>query len=220
MTEQAPSRSARGVEQAAVADTKGVEFYFEFASPYAYLSSEVIEPLCGGLGVPLRWKPILLGPIIKRTGARPLFLDGPRGAYSRADCFRWAARHGIPFRHWARQPVNSLKAARGALYLRETQHFPAYVHACFRAHFVAGRDLFDDAVLAAIVEGLGADVPAFFAAIGEPALKQRLADETEAAYDRGVFGAPTFFYGDEMIWGNDRLPLLEELIREDLAREG
>ncbi|HKI98891.1 MAG TPA: 2-hydroxychromene-2-carboxylate isomerase [bacterium] len=192
-----------------------VEFYFELASPYSYLSSEVIGELCGRLGVPLVWRPFMLGPILRRTGSRPLYVDGLRGAYARTDCFRWARLHGIPLRHWAEVPANSLKAARGALYLHGRPSFEPYVHACFRAHFVEGRDLFDDGVLAEIVDGVGEDVRVFHAAIATPAFKQRLIDETEAAWTRGVFGAPTFFYGEEMLWGNDRLPLLERLIRAE-----
>ncbi len=197
-----------------------VEFYFEFASPYAFLSSEVIESLCARLGTPLIWRPILLGPIFRRTGARPLFLDGLRGDYARRDCLRWARLHGIAFRHWAAAPTNSLKAARGALYLRGRPSQVPFIHACFRAHFVAGRDLFDDALLAEIVAGLGENVAAFQAGVARPALKRELAEETEAAYARGVFGAPTFFFGDEMLWGNDRLPLLERLALERQAAHG
>lgn len=189
-----------------------VEFYFEFASPYSYLSSEAIEALCARLHAPLVWKPIMLGPILRRTGARPLYGDGPRERYTRHDCLRWARLHGIPFRHYAEAPTNSLKAARGALHLLDGPLGIPFVHACFRAHFVDARDLYDDAVLADIVRGLGGDLDTFRAAIAEPALKQRLIEETEAAYARGVFGAPTFFCGGEMLWGNDRLGLLEDLI--------
>ena len=191
-----------------------VEFYFEFASPYSYLSSEVIEAFCARLGLPLVWRPILLGPILRRTGARPLFVDGIRGDYARRDCQRWARLHGIAFRHWGTAPTNALKAARGALYLRGRPSEVPFIHACFRAHFVEGRDLFEDALLAGIVAGLGEDVPAFQAGIADPALKRRLAEEVDAAYARGVFGAPTFFFGEEMLWGNDRLPLLERLVSE------
>jgi 2-hydroxychromene-2-carboxylate isomerase len=195
-----------------------VEFYFEFASPYAFLASETIEALCARLGVPLVWRPFMLGPILKRTGARPLFGTDPRSAYTRTDCFRWARLHGIPLRHWGEAPVNSLQAARGALWLEGRPCLPAYVHACYRAHFVHGRDLADVPVLAEIVAGLGEDGDAFRAAIAAPALKQRLIERTEEAFARGVFGAPTFFHGDEMLWGNDRLPLLERLIQA--GREG
>lgn len=194
-----------------------VEFYFELASPYAYLSSEVVEDLCARLEVPLVWNPFMLGPILRRTGSCPLFGDHPRARYARMDCLRWARLHGIPFRHWAEAPTNSLKAARGALHLLDGPLGVPYIHACFRAHFVEGQDLYDDGVLARLVAKLGGDVEAFFAAIAEPALKRRLAAETETAYARGVFGAPTFFLGREMLWGNDRLPLLERLVREARA---
>ena len=202
-----------------------VEFYFEFASPYAYLSSEAIEGLCQSVGVELVWKPIMLGPILRRTGARPLYLDGIRGEYAQMDCERLAGRAGIPFRHWPPEPVNSLKAARAALSLtlenpgKSSRDPAAFIHGCFRAHFADGRDLFDDDVLLEIAAGLEMDGEALLSVTRDPHLKQRLMDETEAAYQRGVFGSPTFFFGGEMLWGNDRLPLLAELIREHQAGE-
>ena len=195
------------------AEAEAVEFYFEFASPYAFPSSETIEAVCARLGVPLVWRPFMLGPILRRTGARPLFVDSGRGAYARRDCLRWAGVHGIPFRHWATAPTNSLKAARGALYLQGRRTQAAFIHACFRAHFVEGRNLYDDELLAQGVSEPGEDVTAFRAAIAAPALKQRLIDETESASTRGVFGAPTFFFGDEMFRGNDRLAVLEAIVR-------
>jgi len=199
---------------------KTIEFYFEFASPYSYLSSQVIEGLCRRRSVELAWKPIMLGPIIKRTGARPLFVDGLRGAYAKMDCERWAIGAGIPFRHWAAEPVNSLKAARGVLALMArlgpgSPLVARFIHGCFRAHFVEGKDLFDDTVLTGIVYGLGENPEDFLTDLNAGDIKQRLIEETESAFARGVFGAPTFFYDGEMFWGNDRLTILEERIALD-----
>jgi 2-hydroxychromene-2-carboxylate isomerase len=226
-----------------------VEFFFDFASPYAYFASERIEPLCERLGVTLRWRPIVLGPIFKRTGVRPLLNDGVRGEYARMDCRRWARLHGVPYREPADLPTNSLKAARGALVLAgqpaallapaASLLAPAasllaptagllapaasllaptaqcdYIHACFRAYWRDGKDLFADDTLAAVAKDVRLDVDGFFKAIQAPETKQRLIDATEQAWQLGVFGAPTFIVGNERLWGNDRLPLLELLIRE------
>jgi 2-hydroxychromene-2-carboxylate isomerase len=203
-----------------------VAFYFEFSSPYAYFASERVEAECGRLGLELDWRPILLGPILKRTGQRPLYTDGVRGQYAMRDCLRWARLHGIPFRLPALHPVHSLRAARGALLLKERVRtgdapaalLPAFIHACFRAYWVQGRDLAEDAVLAELVAGLGMEVKPFQAGLADPVLKERLRRETDAAWERGVFGTPTFFYRDEMLWGNDRLPLLERLLEEERTR--
>ena len=191
-----------------------LDFYFEFASPYAYFASLAVEDLCARHGLELVWKPVMLGAILKTTGERPLLSDGIRGDYARMDCLRWAARHGLPFRLPPVFPTNSLKAARGAVWLEGRPERAAYIHACFRAHWVDGRELFDDEVMADIVKGLGLEPDHFFTAISQPALKQRLIDQTEAARQRGVFGAPTFIYGNEMVWGNDRMGLLEAIIAE------
>jgi len=191
-----------------------VEMYFDFSSPYAYFASERIEGLCGRLGVGLRWRPILLGPIFKRTGAKPLLNDGVRGAYARMDCARWARLHDLPYREPESFPVNSLKAARGALVLAESERLGDYIHGCFRAYWRHGEDLFKDDTLAEVVSGLGVDADAFLAGIQSPAVKQRLMDETERAWQLGVFGAPTFIVAGERLWGNDRLPLLETIVRQ------
>ena len=107
-----------------------------------------------------------------------------------------------------------------ALHLRGRAAEAPYIHACFRAHFVDGRDLADDALLDDIVRSLGEDVVGFRAALAAPAVKQRLAEETETAFARGVFGAPTFFFGDEMFWGNDRLALLEATVAAARRQRG
>jgi 2-hydroxychromene-2-carboxylate isomerase len=195
-----------------------LEFYFEFSSPYAYFASLSVEALCERHGLGLVWRPIMLGAIIRHTGAKPLLTDGIRGEYATMDCHRWARRNGIPFQVPEPFPVNSLKAARGALLYADRPLLAAYLHACFHACWAEGKDLFQDETIEEIVRGVGEAPEDFFSGIAAPALKQRLIEETEAAHRRGVFGAPTFFYKDEMVWGNDRMPLLEELIREDLER--
>lgn len=196
-----------------------LHFYFEFASPYAYFASLAVEDLCARHGLELVWKPVMLGAIFKHTGAKPLLLDGVRGQYAIMDIRRWAKRHDIPLALPTKTPTNSLKAARGLLYLRgqgseDNSITASYVHGCFSAHWVEGLDLYDDDTLAGVVRGIGENVDAFFAAISRPELKQQLIDETEHARRRGVFGAPTFIYGDEMVWGNDRMGLLEQIIAE------
>lgn len=191
-----------------------VDFYFEFSSPYAYFASERIEAECARLGVGLRWRPIVLGPLFKRTGARPLLTDGVRGEYARMDCRRWARLHGVPYREPAHFPTNSLKAARGALLLAGQPAQADFIHACFGAYWRDGKDLFADDTLAAVARDARLDPDAFIGAIRAPGIKQRLIDETEQAWQRGVFGAPTFIVGNERLWGNDRVPLLETLLRE------
>ena len=191
-----------------------LEFYFEFSSPYAYFASLEVEALAGRNGLELVWRPIMLGGILKHTGQKPLLLDGIRGEYATMDCRRWARRRGIPFRIPHPFPVNSLKAARGVLFYADRPCQAPFIHGCFHAIWAEGKDPYADGTMVEIVRGMGEDAEEFLAGIGEPALKQRLADETEAARRRGVFGAPTFFFRDEMVWGNDRMPLLEEIVRE------
>jgi len=200
----------------APAATEGMlEFFFEFSSPYAYFASLNVEALCARRGLRLVWKPIMLGGILKHTGAKPLLTDGIRGEYATMDCHRWARRHGIPFQVPEPFPVNSLKAARGVLLYAAQPFLTRYIHACFHACWAEGKDLYLDETMAGIVREVGQEPEAFAAGIAEAAVKERLIAETEAARQRGVFGAPTFFYKNEMVWGNDRMPLLEAIITED-----
>ena len=194
-----------------------VEFYFEFSSPYAYFASERIETLCATWGLPLLWKPVMLGAIMKHTGQRPLFTDGVRGKYAVHDCLRWSRMNGIPFQVPDPHPVNSLQAARGALVLEGNPARIPFIHACFRAYWANGLDISRPAVIDRIVAKLGLDVPAFRDQIEDPAVKGMLKHATDAAWARGVFGTPTFVFGDEMLWGNDRLPVLEALAAEQAA---
>jgi 2-hydroxychromene-2-carboxylate isomerase len=197
-----------------------VEFFFEFSSPYSYFASERIEALCARRGLPLVWRPMMLGGIFPHTGQRPLFTDGVRGAYAVQDCLRWARLDGIPFVVPTPHPVNSLKAARGALALEADARHAAYIHACFRAYWAEGKDISQDGVMAGVVAGLGLDVPAFLGRIADPGIKDRLKAETGGAWARGIFGAPTCVYRGERFWGNDRLPVLERVIEEGRARSG
>lgn len=189
-----------------------IEFYFDFSSPYAYLASEQIEAIAARHGRELKWKPILLGAVFKSTGGAPLTDGfGAKAAYSVHDFARSARFADLPFTLPTPFPIATVTAARALLWLQMEQPTAAagFLHAVFRAYFVAGRDISQPAVIAAIAGECGLNAEHLLAAAQEPLIKDALKAQVEAAIVRGVFGAPFMFVGDEAFWGNDRLAQLD-----------
>jgi 2-hydroxychromene-2-carboxylate isomerase len=188
-----------------------VQVWFDFASPYAYLSAARIRPLADAAGVELLWRPFLLGPIFAAasggaSGRQPM--SPPARAYKWRDLERNAARHGVPYRLPTKYPPDGVAAARIALIALREGWGEAWIAACFRAAFVDDRDLADPAVLAALGDALGRDGAALPARAAEPAAKAALRASTDAAVAAGVFGAPAFVVETappELFWGDDRL---------------
>jgi 2-hydroxychromene-2-carboxylate isomerase len=185
-----------------------LDFFFEFASTYSYPAAMRIAALADGAGVAVRWRPFLLGPILKAAGWNdsPFNLQPVKGRYMWRELERVCARHHLPFRRPDPFPQNSLAAARLAhVGLAEGwgEHFCRAVYA---AEFGEGRQIADEKVLGDLLEGLGvAPAPALARARSDE-IKARLRAETEAAQRAGIFGAPSFVCADgELFWGHDRI---------------
>jgi 2-hydroxychromene-2-carboxylate isomerase len=185
-----------------------IEFWYEFGSTYSYPAAMRIGRLAADAGVALRWRPFLLGPILKQQGLHdsPFNIFAAKGRYMWRDLARVCAAEGLPLvLPPASFPQNGLKAARLALVGEQESWAPAFTRAVFAANFVEQEDISDDATLAAILAALGVDAGAAMSAANAPANKQALKAQTEEAATRGLFGAPSFTVGDELFWGNDRL---------------
>jgi 2-hydroxychromene-2-carboxylate isomerase len=188
-----------------------IEFYFDFSSPYSYLASESIEPLAARYGREVEYKPMLLGVAFKTSGMRPLPDIPLKGEYSKRDFERSARFAKVPFVLPEPFPISTVSVARAFVWLGDTdpQRARAFVHAAFRAYFVAGRNISDASVVADLVRQVGADPDQALPAIQQPDLKERLKALVDAAVTRGVFGAPFLFVDGEPFWGHDRLPQIE-----------
>ena len=195
-----------------------VELYFDFSSPYSYLASTRIEQLCERAGARLHWRPILLGPIFKKIGKVPLLTRPVEGAYARVDLERWAAYLGVPLRFPPRFPVDSLAASRGYLFASRAGLGGPYCRRLLQASWAEGKDLGDREVLAELAAELGLDARALLESTLQQEVKQWLREETDLGERRGVFGAPTFFVGEERFHGNDRLFMVERALAERQAR--
>ncbi|APR04210.1 2-hydroxychromene-2-carboxylate isomerase [Thauera chlorobenzoica] len=184
-----------------------VEFWFEFASTYSYLSVMRIEAAAQAAGVDIEWRPFLLGPVFMALGWNdsPFNIYPPKGRYMWRDLERLAARHGLPFRHPSRFPRNGLLAARLALLGAHEGWVAPFARAVMTANFAEDREIGEPAVIGSILDGLGLPAAELLARAQSDANKLALRCQTERAAELGLFGAPSFRVGDELFWGNDRL---------------
>ncbi len=184
-----------------------IDFWFEFASTYSYLSASRIQDVAGAAGVSIRWQPFLLGPIFADQGwtDSPFNLYPAKGRYMWRDLERLCEGYGIPFARPSEFPRNGLLAARVACVGLGAAWLPDFVRATFAANFSQDRDLSQSEVLAGILDATGQDGAGIVAEASTPAVKQRLREQTDRARALGIFGAPSFAVGNELFWGNDRL---------------
>ena len=184
-----------------------LEFWYEFASIYSYLSVLRTEKLAAEAGVPIRWCPFLLGPIFAERGweTSPFNIYPERGRYMWRDVARRAARHGLDFKRPSVFPRNGLLAARVALVGLEQGWCPEFTRAVFHAGFVEDREIGEWEVLSEILRSLERDPEEVHARANAPGNKAALRERTATARARGIFGAPSFLVGDELFWGDDRL---------------
>src|SRR5215470_3359368 len=194
-----------------------VEFHFDFGSPNAYLAHLLIPQIEKRTGAPFEYVPVLLGGVFKLTNNRaPMesFRDVKNKLeYQRVEMRRFIRRHGItrfamnPF-----FPVNTLMIMRGAVAAQMEGVFARYVEEVFRHMWAEPKKMDDPAVARAALEESGLDGARLLAMTQEPAVKERLLANTQRSVERGAFGSPTFFVGDEMFFGKDRLRDVEEEI--------
>jgi len=188
-----------------------LEFFYDFVSPYSYLASTRVEAVAARTGAALRWRPFLLGGVLKATDNKAPADTPAKYAHLKVDTARWAKRLGVPFAFPRAHPFSTVLAMRCALAAEKQGKLIPFTHAAFRAAWAEDRDLTKPEVLAGVASSVGLDGPALVATA--PDFKAALVANTEEAVRRGTFGAPTFFVGDELFVGNDRLDFVEEALR-------
>ena len=194
--------------------TNAVECFFDFGSPTSYLAWTQLPRIAAAAGARVDWRPMLLGGVFKATGNASPVLVAAKGRWMGADIARWAKRYGVPFRFNPHFPINTLTLMRGAtgLQMRRPADFLRYLDVVERAMWETPKNLGDPAVLAATLAEAGFDADEFVALAADPEVKAKLVATTEEAVARGVFGAPTFFVGDAMFFGQDRLDFVREAL--------
>jgi 2-hydroxychromene-2-carboxylate isomerase len=192
-----------------------VEFFFDVGSPTAYLAYTQLPALAAACGAQVVWRPMLLGGVFKATGnASPISVPA-KGRWMNDDIQHWARRYGVPLVFNPHFPINTLPLMRGAVgvQMREPEAFLRYLDVVFGAMWREPRNLGDPAVLAEALRAGGFDPASVAALAAEPEVKAQLIANTGEAVARGAFGAPTFFVGEQMFFGQDRL----EFVREALS---
>ncbi|MFI4928236.1 MAG: 2-hydroxychromene-2-carboxylate isomerase [Burkholderiales bacterium] len=195
--------------------SKAVEFYFDVGSPAAYLAWTQLPQIAREAGAEIEYRPFLLGGVFQATGNRSPMEVPAKGQYMQDDLQRFARRYGVPFAHNPHFPINTLTLMRGAigLQMREPPRMVPYVDAVYRAIWVEGKNMNDPAVVGEVLHQAGFQPEQLLALASDPAVKDHLKSETQEAVARGVFGAPTFFVGQDMFWGQDRLDFLKESLQ-------
>ena len=195
---------------------KTLEFYFDCSSPWTYLAFHNVQPMAKEIGAQIAWKPILVGGIfntVNKTVYESREKPHPvKSRYYKKDLQDWARHSGLKIGMPPVFPVNSVKAMRGGFVALEHGILPQYARAVFEAYWGELQDISQDDVLRPIVQMVGLDADEFFAKIAQAPYKDRLRANTEEVIARGGFGSPTMFVGDDMYFGNDRLPLVRDAL--------
>jgi len=188
-----------------------IQFFFDFSSPYGYLAAQKIDALAEKHGRAVDWRPLLLGVVFKQTGGAPLTEVPVKGPYSKRDFARSARFHGIEFNMPPVFPIPAQAPARIVLWAkqRDPKEGARVAKALYRAFFVEGVDISNPDAAADVAGHAGFDRAAARAAIDDPAIKDALKREVEAAIAAGVFGSPFVLVDGEPFWGLDRFDQLE-----------
>ncbi|GAB4392187.1 MAG: 2-hydroxychromene-2-carboxylate isomerase [Kiloniellaceae bacterium] len=197
--------------------SKVVDYYLTLISPWTYLGSARFAEIATRHGAEIRVKPVNFGEVFPRTGGLPLPKRAPeRQAYRMMELKRWRAFLDIPINLEPKFfPANDQLAARLVLAAGETGGKPLDLAQAFgKAVWEEERNIADEATCRAIAEETGHDAAALLAKAGEEAMQQRYEKLTEEAISRGVFGAPSYVYKDEIYWGQDRLDFLDRALAQ------
>lgn len=196
---------------------KQLEFWFDFGSPNSYFAYKVLPEIEQRLGISFVRRPALLGGIFKATGNQsPLFAFAGIPAkmdYSRQEMMRFVRHHGLSdFTMNSHFPVNTLMAMRGASAAEMAGELDAYTACVMKAMWEDNIKADDPEALIGVIADAGLDADYYGEKVGDPAVKSALMAATQEAIDRGMFGVPTFFVGDEMFFGKDSLAAVEKEI--------
>ncbi|MEL7129128.1 MAG: 2-hydroxychromene-2-carboxylate isomerase [Pseudomonadota bacterium] len=192
-----------------------IDFIFDFGSPNAYLSYKAVGEIAERTGATLNIIPCLLGGIFKSTGNQPpmMAFGNVKGklAYQQLEMQRFIAKHGLhKFKFNPHFPVNTLLLMRGAIAVQMDGSLDDYIEAGLKAMWEDGQKMDDPEVFVAALNTAGLEGEAILARTQDPAVKAKLMANTAEAVERGTFGIPTFYVGDEMFFGKDRLDQIEE----------
>lgn len=194
--------------------SKTLEFYFDFGSPTTYLAHKRLGQLAKQYDLVVDYKPVLLGGVFKAAGnTSPVTIPAKANYMLGQDLPRFARRYGVELNFNPHFPINTLNLMRAAIAAQRLDCFDAYADAVFDAIWIDGRNMGELEVVTEVLNAAGLDAAALLASSQEPEIKAELIASTEAAVERGLFGAPTLFMDDDMYFGQDRLDFVEEALQ-------
>ena len=199
---------------------KRVEFYYDLVSPYSYLAYRRIVRICEENRAELVLRPMLLGAVHKAVGLQAPIVIKSKASYQARDIRRWAEYYGLPLQFPEPFPFRTLKTMRAAMFVRERGELESFTREAFALYWEEGgapegREETDEGgPVSEVARRIGVDPEEMLEGAASQEAKQDLKDATSEAVERGVFGAPAFFVGEEMFWGNDRLHFVEAALQK------
>ncbi len=196
-----------------------VEFFYDLVSPYSYLAYGRVRDMCEEHGAELVLRPMLLGAVHKAVGLQAPIEIKSKGRYQIRDIHRWAEHYGLPMKFPDPFPFRTLKTMRAAVALEGDEDLEPLTREAFGFYWEEGgapegfEEANEDEPLREVARRIGRDPEEVLEVATTAEAKEALKSATAEALQRGVFGAPTFFVGDEMFWGNDRLHFVEEALK-------
>lgn len=184
-----------------------IEFWFDFGSNYSYLTAMRIEDIASKSGIDVAWRPFLLGPIFQSFGweSSPFVLQKQKGAYTWKDMERQARKFGVAWTQPTTFPRRAILPLRVAALGMDKSWIGNFVRATMMRNFADDKDIDSEDAVREVLAAIDVAADEVVAQAQSDENKARLRQATETAAARGIFGAPMFFVGDEMFWGNDRL---------------
>jgi 2-hydroxychromene-2-carboxylate isomerase len=192
---------------------KRVEFFFDFGSPTTYLAHTQMPVLAKRTGAEIVYRPMLLGGVFKATGNQSPAVIAAKSRWMDSDLKAFAKRYGVPYTRNPWFPINTMMLMRGAVAMQRAGRLTPYADAIFHAMWVEPQNMNDPQTIGGVLAKAGFEPKQMLAEIEKQEIKDALRANTDEAIARGVFGAPTFFVGDKMFFGQDRLDFVEEALR-------
>jgi 2-hydroxychromene-2-carboxylate isomerase len=190
---------------------RSVDFYFDFSSTNSYFAAFMLPEIAARAGAQVNWLPLHSAALFRGTGFEVMAMPPRKARYLWRDHARYAELTGLPFRKPSRFPIKTAGALRCAVALSGPAR-AGFCQAVFRAYWERDEDISDERVLAALARGAGCEAAGVLRAADAAPIRDELRAITTRAAERGVFGVPMFFVGDEMFWGKDRLDFVARLL--------
>jgi 2-hydroxychromene-2-carboxylate isomerase len=184
---------------------KPFDFYFDFISPYSFLAHKEIRKIENKTGIKIKYKPVLLGGLHNLHGIKaPAFIPA-KAKHMIRDCKLIAERNNVKFKFNSYFPIRSLNLMRGVLVAEEDNIKNYYIDNIFNTVWQDGLNMNDENVVHKVLKNLNINPKTFFLRSSSSLMKDSLRKKTSEAYEKGVFGAPTFVSNNKVFWGQDRI---------------